>query len=95
MKKRLLAMIGAAFAIGSAAVAYAYDDDLAWKFDVSGSTPVAPASTDQSALGAPISVCSWGFGSDAVGTLETRPFSFLLDVFSVHFEPLGFMLYFK
>ena len=93
--KRLLAMIVAAVIVGSAAVVYAYDDDLAWKFDASGSTPVVPVSTGQSALVEPLAVCGWGFGADAASALETRPFSFWFDVFAVQFTPIGFSISFK
>ena len=93
--KRLLSIAVTAVSIGTASVAYAYDDDLAWKFDTSGSTPVTPVSTEQFALAEPLAVCGWGFGTDEVGTLETRPFSFWSDVFGVHFVPLGFVLYFN
>ena len=84
-----------AIAIGFAAVTHAYDDDLAWKFDTSGSTPVTPVSTEQSALAETLAVCGWGFGADVAGALETRPFSFWFDVFGVHFVPLGFVMSFK
>ena len=93
--KRLLVIAVTAVSIGTASVAYAYDDDLEWKFDTSGSTPVTPVSTEQFALAEPLAVCGWGFGADVVGALETRPFSFWFDVFGVHFVPLGFTMSIK